>query len=65
MISNDIKKKIEILFSEKKYQELIDFADKHKLKIGKIEVTKILLICEFGKKTNINQNGKTPKLTQK
>ena len=29
MISNEIKKKIEIFFSEKKYQELIDFADKH------------------------------------
>ncbi len=31
---------------------------------GNIEVTKYLERLEFGKKININQNGKTPKFTQ-
>ena len=35
------------------------------MRIGKIDVTKILQNLEFGKKINISQNGNTPKFTQK
>ena len=35
-----------------------------RIKIGNIEVTKYFERLELGKKTNINQNGRTPKFTQ-
>ena len=32
---------------------------------GKIDVIKTLHICDFGKKTNINQKGNIPRLNQR